>query len=132
MAILWVLKEIADITRDVFSDTDAILTRYGGDEYIIIMSDINIEKVVDYAERLRSNVAEHVFIKSNGPSGSKPLNIRGVVTCSIGVSSLKKNVESSDNVSDMVESLIRASDSAMYEAKGHGKNRVVPYKGKVG
>jgi diguanylate cyclase (GGDEF)-like protein len=127
-----VLKEIADITRDVFSDSDAILTRYGGDEYIIIMPDINIEKVADHAERLRKSVAEHVFIKSNGPSGSKPLNIRGVVTCSIGVAVLKKNVGSSDNVSDMVESLIKASDSAMYEAKGHGKNRVVLYKGKVG
>ncbi len=127
-----VLKEIAVITREVFSDTDAILTRYGGDEYIIIMPDIDIDTVVEYAERLRNNVAEHVFIKTNGPSGSKPLDIKGVVTCSIGVASLKQNVESSDSASDMVESLIRASDSAMYEAKGHGKNRVVLYKGKLG
>jgi diguanylate cyclase (GGDEF)-like protein len=127
-----VLKEIAEITREVFSDTDAILTRYGGDEYIIIIPDNDIDAVVDYAERLRNTVAEHVFLSSDNPSVSKPLNIKGVVTCSIGVASMTKNVESSDDASDMVESLIRASDSAMYEAKGQGKNRVVLYKGKLG
>ena len=126
-----VLKEIADISREVFGDCDAVLTRYGGDEYIIILPDTDIEKAVGHAEKLRSTVAGHVFITTNGPSGSPPLNIKGVVTCSIGVASLNNNVESSDNASEMVESLIRASDSAMYEAKGLGKNRVVLYKGKM-
>lgn len=127
-----VLREIAAITREVFSNTDALLTRYGGDEYIIIMPDSDIDTVVDHAERLRSAVAEHVFLSSDSPSVAKPLNIKGVVTCSIGVASLTKNVEPGDDASEMVESLIRASDSAMYEAKGQGKNRVVLYKGKLG
>ncbi|GBD98736.1 phytochrome-like protein cph2 [bacterium BMS3Abin07] len=125
------LKEVADITREVFAGTNAVLTRYGGDEYIIIMPDTDIDYAVEYAERLRKNISENVFISSNGPSGPPALNIKGEVTCSIGVASLSMNVELGDNIVEMVESLIRASDSAMYEAKGLGKDRVVSYRGKL-
>ncbi len=127
-----VLKEIADITGQVFAGTDAVLTRYGGDEYIVILPDKNNAAAKDYAERLRKRVEENVFINTSISPGMPPLNIQGLVTCSLGVASLSENVIPKDNAGAMVESLIRASDSAMYEAKGHGKNRVVQYKGKMG
>ncbi|UCG79158.1 MAG: sensor domain-containing diguanylate cyclase [Nitrospirota bacterium] len=126
-----VLKEIANINREVFGETDAVLTRYGGDEYIIILPDIDVNVAVDYAEKFRKRVESHVFLASNGRTGAKPLNIKGVVTCSIGVASLKKNVVKHKDPAVLSELLIRASDSAMYEAKGLGKNRVVLYKGKM-
>ena len=127
-----VLKEVADVTRNVFAETGAVLTRYGGDEYIVIMPDTDGDMAVEFAERLRSAIAGHTYITTNGPSGGAPLNIRGIVTSSLGVASFNENVERSGSVGDMVESLIRASDSAMYEAKGQGKNKVVRYKGRIG
>lgn len=126
-----VLKEIADVTREVFTNTDAILTRYGGDEYIIIMPDVQVETAIEYAERLRKSVADNVFIKTNGLSGSRALNLKGMITCSLGVASLNRNVDPVGKADQLVELLIRASDSAMYEAKESGKNKVVLYKGKM-
>lgn len=127
-----VLKEIGAILRKIFSGTNAVMARYGGDEYVIILPDTNLEKAKGYAENIRINIAAHTFQEKKGISGRPPAKLKNLITGSVGVASLPGDLESSGNIRKLVEDLIRAADSAMYTAKAHGRNRVVVAKeGKI-
>jgi diguanylate cyclase len=85
--------------------------RYGGEEMAIIMPDTSIGTAMEIAEKIRGSLAQHP-LKRKGSKESI-----GIVTVSIGVSSLKSN--------DSTESLIERADQAMYKAKNNGRNQVV-------
>jgi diguanylate cyclase (GGDEF)-like protein len=124
------LKEVSDIIKEIFSPTNAAASRYGGDEYVIVMPDTGIDEAAKYAERIRDNISRNVFLRKKGPGGLPSLKIKGVITCSIGVASLSESIMPEGTVREIAEALIKASDSAMYSAKEHGKNRVVIARGK--
>src|SRR6267143_4151838 len=81
-----------------------IVTRFGGDEFAVLL--VNTPKVggVCYARRIREVIEQHAFA-------------HGSVTVSLGVSSLPEDAANSDD-------LVVAADRAMYEAKRLGRNRV--------
>ncbi len=116
-----VLKEIALIINEVFLDSDAASARYGGDEFVILLPGYSLEQSSDYGETLREAIERNIFITEGATEGAPPLNIEGVITCSVGIASLKKEGK---DLKKMRAALIRASDSAMYRAKDLGKNRV--------
>ncbi len=119
-----VLKEVADILRRIFAGTGAVLSRYGGDEYVVVMPDSDLREAAAYAEKIRAGIAGNVFLR-NGDGVHEPrLCIEGVITCSVGVASLSRSVKAAGSARDIAESLIKASDGAMYAAKESGKNRV--------
>lgn len=127
-----VLKEIGAILRKIFRGTNAVMARYGGDEYVIILPEMHPLKVKEYAEKVRMDIAANIFLKKKGISGGGPLKLKGIITCSVGVASLPRNTEPIGNARKLVENLIRAADSAMYMAKAHGRNKVVVAKeGKI-
>jgi len=124
-----VLVEIARLMEDVFSGPTAILARYGGDEYVILLPGMGLEEAGEYAERFRKRVAESIFLSEPGKDGKGPLNIGGIITCSVGVASLLANVGETSDFSAMEGQLLKAADEAMYRAKEEGKNRVVLSRG---
>jgi diguanylate cyclase (GGDEF)-like protein len=83
--------------------------RYGGEEFAMVLPDTDIANATQLAERLR---AEIEALRFHGPTGD-PLS----VTTSIGVASAGKAAPDKT-------SLIAAADSALYQAKSEGKNRV--------
>ena len=117
-----VLKEIAIIIEEVFLDSGAAASRYGGDEFVILMPGCSLEKSNDYGETLREAIERNVFISEGTSPGEPPLNIEGVITCSVGIASLEK--EEGKELKKLQAALIRAADSAMYRAKDLGKNQV--------
>lgn len=117
-----VLKEIAIIMAEVFLDSGAASARYGGDEFVILLPGCSLEESHDYGEALREAIEKNVFITEGPSPGEPPLNIEGVITCSVGIASLEK--DEGKDLNAMKEALIRASDTAMYRAKDLGKNRV--------
>lgn len=119
-----VLTEVAEITTDTLKKTDAVPARYGGDEFIIIMPDADIKKAAAYAEKLRVNLEKNVFLKKPIKGVEKALKIKGVISGSFGVASLKANMPKRGNERDIRNSLIRLADEAMYRSKEDGKNRV--------
>jgi len=121
-----VLKEVGEIMEEVFLDVNAVLSRYGGDEFVILLPEMNQKKALGHAERLRARIDRHVFLSQKGTGGEPPLNIKGVISCSIGVASLTENTKKRKDTAKSVEALIKAADSAMYQAKYSGKNRVIP------
>lgn len=104
----FVLKEIAALTRVVFSGTHQIVARYGGEEFVALLSDLSAEDCRMKAEELRASIQDHEFMYQNN---------RLPVTSSVGLAMLKP--EHSD-----ASVLLDAADKAQYVSKNSGKNRV--------
>lgn len=103
-----VLVQLAQIFREVLRSID-IAGRYGGEEFLIILGQTDIRKAMPTAERIRLAVEQHVFIHQD-------IQLR--VTISTGVAGITQG-DDADN------GLISRADSALYEAKAAGRNRVV-------
>jgi two-component system cell cycle response regulator len=105
-----VLREFADRMRSNVRGID-LCCRYGGEEFVIVMpdTDLNLAQVV--AERLRQRVAGDPFVIAGGV---KQID----VTISIGLGSL-------DGLQDTDEQIMKRADLALYRAKRNGRNCVV-------
>ena len=119
-----VITEVGGIIDSKLKIKDATAARYGGDEYVVILPDTSIEEAAAYGELLRRSIEEFVFLKHRYPGGDKALKIRGLVTASIGIASLKASLKTLSTVKDVREKIIKLADSAMYKSKQTGKNRV--------
>jgi len=85
--------------------------RYGGEEFVVVMPDTDLQFASTIAERLRHSVETTPFTISRAPH---KLNI----TISIGIAA-------SDGAEDTAEKLLHRADQALYRAKRDGRNRVV-------
>ena len=93
--------------------SEDVASRYGGEEFCILLPQTAVAEAGTIAERIRQRVRRTQF-----PHGkSQPL---GRVTISVGVSTLSPLVNTSENI-------IAAADRALYQAKHMGKDRVVFY-----
>jgi len=100
------LTSAANCIKDVVRGSDMVF-RFGGEEFVILLSDTNIDGAAIMAERIRNKIENHII--AYGMDVIK-------LTASLGVSSLKGN--------DTTESLIKRADAAMYTAKEKGRNQV--------
>ena len=95
---------------------------------MILMPGSTLEESHEYGEALRAAIERNVFVTERLSPGEAPLNIEGVITCSVGIACLEKEEGvgegDADGLRRMKDRLIRAADSAMYRAKDLGKNRV--------
>lgn len=89
----------------------AIISRMGGEEFLILMEGISPPRAYLIAERLRRNIERHIL-----PLNGEQLS----VTVSIGISSLNNT-----NAGSLDES-INEADEQLYIAKSSGRNRVSP------
>lgn len=90
-----------------------VASRYGGEEFCILLPQTGMVEALAIADRIRQRVSTTHF-----PHGkAQPL---GHVTISIGVSTFMKNVDTPENI-------IAAADRALYQAKRLGKDRVEFY-----
>jgi diguanylate cyclase (GGDEF)-like protein len=107
-----VLKRIAEIMKQNIRNPD-ILARYGGDEFIMLMSHKGgIELTTKIIERIRFKIQEEEFMFKQ---------LKFYATCSFGITLFDqdslKNSKSRDEI-------ITKADSALYQAKSQGKNKI--------
>ena len=105
----FVLREFANLLRRQVRGAD-LVSRYGGEEFVVVMPDTDAETAARVAERVRAAVAEKPVFMPN--QRSVP------VTVSVGFSSLEGRM-------DTIGALAKRADTALYEAKNSGRNRVV-------
>lgn len=92
-----------------------VASRYGGEEFSILLPQTSLEEAGVIADRIRRKIMTTIF-----PHGkTQPL---GAVTVSIGLSTFSPALDSA-------EAIVRAADRALYHAKSHGKNRAYAYQG---
>jgi len=101
------LVHLAEVTRQVLRPQDQ-LTRYGGEEFIIILPDTDLDEGARVMRRLQRELTTRYFLKDGE---------RVLITFSAGVAQIQDEQDSSD--------AIRRADQGMYLAKRSGKNRVV-------
>src|SRR3990170_3430899 len=99
-------EALRDVARLLLkhSRSFSVVTRYGGDEFAIILVNTGRLGALTYGERIRAVVEQHAFG-------------HGRVTVSLGVACLPDDGTSADD-------LIAAADRALYDAKRLGRNRV--------
>jgi len=120
-----VLIEVAAVIRRAIRWSRADIARYGGDEYVIVLPNVELASLVEIAEDIRRAIERTVFLAEAMPD-VPALKITDQVTASIGVACLLANVNAND-----ANLLLRAADQAMYQSKRAGKNRVTVWQGIV-
>lgn len=99
-----VIKNIAEIISKSIRDTD-IFARWGGDEFVILLPNTDIQQAKEIAERMRKYIRDNLYEMEEN------------ITCSFGLASYEKN--------DTTQSLLRKADDLLFKAKTKGKDRVV-------
>lgn len=102
------LRGITERVRPLLRDTD-MLSRYGGEEFVVLLPETDLGGAAEVAEKLRASVESIEFIHRNETIQ---------VTISIGAS---ETFETDKTPSD----IFGRADTALYEAKNGGRNRVV-------
>ena len=119
-----VLREIGFLLRRITVDQDAVVARYGGDEFTVLLPGRTVEQAAALAERIRAAIAGASFLEWDRGPDLPALSLRNVVTASVGVAGTDGVAVHGDVVQDSVRALLRQADRAMYAAKEAGKNRV--------
>jgi diguanylate cyclase (GGDEF)-like protein len=117
-----VLREVGFVLRRAMTGLDAVVARYGGDEFAVVLPGLGLVEAGRVAERVRAAVAEATFLEEARGPEFPALHLRDAVTASIGVAAIEPGDPA---VEEPALWLIRAADQAMYRAKTHGKDRVV-------
>ena len=102
------LKAVADVLKEAMRQVDFV-ARYGGEEFLVLLPDTGIDGAVRAAERIRERLAKRILaVREQSVT----------VTLSTGVAEFPTDGNSP-------ESLIASADTALYQAKRRGRDRVV-------
>jgi diguanylate cyclase (GGDEF)-like protein len=99
-----VLVAVAEALREYLRPTD-LIARFGGDEYAVLLPDLQLNQARQTAERIRQQIA-----------ALSPPSLSTAITVSIGITARTDR--------DDVATLVQRADAAMYDAKEAGRNRV--------
>jgi len=104
-----VLLRFVEVVRGCLRQSD-VLTRYGGEEFCILLPDVGVAGAKVVGERIRSTVEASTFFV-----GAIPLK----VTSSVGVAAVPNG-----DAQITMSTLVARADQALYIAKRDGRNRV--------
>ncbi len=119
-----VLVRLVTLMREQVRSSD-IVTRYGGEEFAIILPDTGIQLAYEVAERIRSEVEKQQLVFNDTALS---------ITVSIGLASLsqvrfqikaKESEQTGEVTKDLDKLLLKKADEALYQAKQTGRNQVV-------
>ena len=99
-----VIGSIAETIKNTIRSTD-VFARWGGDEFVILLPNTDINQAHGLIERMRICIQDNKFAKSEN------------ITCSFGLVELKENED--------LQSFLQRADNRLYGAKDCGKNAVV-------
>lgn len=100
-----VLQELTQVIQSGLRVSD-LLCRYGGEEFVIMLLNTEMDDAKDITERLHAMVASYQFKAIPGQ----------ILTCSFGLTCFQPN--------DTENSVLKRADQALYEAKNSGRNQV--------
>src|SRR2546428_7635691 len=112
------LEDVGAVIKESLRAGD-VAARFGGEEFAAFLLDADYSQGLVAAERVRSAIAEHEFPAVRRGSGEEPRTHQ--ITISIGVASFP------DDARDPIQ-LVEMADSALYQAKRSGRNRICPYR----
>ena len=102
-ALVYLVESVKDTTRP-----EDIVSRYGGEEFVILLPNTKIDEAVQVLSRIRRSLTKKFFLNENK---------RLLITFSAGVAQLQSG--------ESQESIFKRADEALYRAKKGGKNQIV-------
>jgi len=103
------LKKIANVLSKSVSRSTDLVSRYGGEEFAIVLPSTNCDGALETAEKMRSNIESlHIPHPRNG----------GPITISLGISTVIPSKEITP------ELIIKQADAKLYQAKDSGRNKI--------
>ncbi|MDD5409159.1 MAG: sensor domain-containing diguanylate cyclase [Candidatus Omnitrophica bacterium] len=103
-----VLKKVSFLLKDSLNQLRPLLCRFGGEEFLVMLSGLDKQRSLEVAEDLRKRIQkETILLRRQNTS----------VTVSIGLACLPLDTKDEDE-------LVQKADKAMYDAKRKGRNRV--------
>lgn len=104
-----VLQSVVQLINACSRDIDAC-GRYGGEEFLVVLPETQVDHAMLYGERLRAIIENHAqSLRAQYPDAQ--------LSVSVGISTLSPRGDDADR-------MIQRADSALYAAKKHGRNRV--------
>jgi diguanylate cyclase (GGDEF)-like protein len=103
-----VLKKMGKLLKDALNEFNPLLCRFGGEEFLVMLSGIDKKRSLIIAEELRQRIQKEKIVLRRQDT---------YITVSIGVASLPLDTKDEDE-------LVQKADMAMYAAKGKGRNQV--------
>ncbi|REJ69690.1 MAG: GGDEF domain-containing protein [Planctomycetota bacterium] len=98
-----ILKDVVSVIGELSRDTD-VVTRYGGEEFVVLLPGTPLQGALLFAERVRSKIAERLSVTVSG-------GVAAAESCQNG------------------KQLLSRADAALYAAKETGRNRICFYDG---
>jgi diguanylate cyclase (GGDEF)-like protein len=98
-----------NLNQCLSSESGAVIARFGGEEFVVVLPGVASSRVLDLAEKVRKHI------------GSEPVSYAGQqipITASIGVHSVPAGATAS------ADEVLHHADDALYSAKNAGRNRV--------
>ncbi len=109
------LKKVADMLQALIRKED-VLTRYGDEEFILILPNTSEAQAFIFAERFRKDIEKMEFIPANEDE-AHPVTISG------GISAYPFL----ENAEENSQTVIRYAEHALYAAKQRGKNQIIQF-----
>jgi diguanylate cyclase (GGDEF)-like protein len=109
-----VLSQLGTIVGKA-SRTEDVFSRYGGEEFAVVLREIDSANAVRFAERTLKRIAQHDFAITDKEGQRQTIKL----TISAGIATLNKNVRYAT-----MDEFITAADKHLYIAKQAGRNRV--------
>lgn len=100
--------------RSIQPSTD-LASRHGGEEFVVVLTELSLERALDVAELIRQNIQSLNTIHAQ--------TVRRLVTASIGIAYREDELAKNNN------DLLAEADMALYAAKNSGRNRVAMLSG---
>lgn len=106
----YVLQQVAKLMKNRLKDTGDWVSRYGGEEFLVVVHNKSLEEVVKIIDTIRIEIADAIFTYEENK-----VNLR--VTVSAGIAKFTESIKEK-------EQLINAADTQLYEAKNLGRNQI--------
>ncbi|MBT8343307.1 MAG: sensor domain-containing diguanylate cyclase [Sulfurovum sp.] len=104
----YILKSVGIIVKDIIREYDYAF-RIGGDEFLLLLPETNVEETLILAERIRVRIENKKLVDEHSNKFS--------VTASFGISQYKQ-------MDTSIEYITKRADKALYQAKKTGRNRI--------
>lgn len=105
------LIEVAELLKNSLRRPADFCARYGGEEFVMVLPEVDLEGVARFIEDLRISIEKHIF---------KPEEQDLHLTISAGICFYDPALGLKE-----IDPIIKAADSALYQAKEAGRNRII-------
>ncbi|OQC55212.1 MAG: Diguanylate cyclase DosC [Parcubacteria group bacterium ADurb.Bin016] len=120
------LRQITQAIRQSIRQSDFCF-RYGGDEFVILITDTDIHQAKIVADKIRQTVEQTKILLDNQTDDNVTIDATVSIGC-IDTKSLPDWSEDKAPITDnAIHNLIHMADQALYKSKNNGRNQIVNY-----